>query len=434
VVLLAGALLAPALGTPACGAAPAATPPPVGRSAAVPVDPPCPIAVAPPLPGAKPTPVPTLPPPPPRAPDAPVAGGERMASTGLVLPDRVPALPSLTARGWVVADLDSGAVLGACAPHERYAPASVQKLLTALTVLPKLDAKRVVAVSQADLAFEPGSSAVGLVKGGRYTVSTLLLGLLMVSGNDAANVLARVAGGPRGVAGTMAAMNAEAARLGARDTHAVTPSGLDAPGQWTSAYDLALIARAAFDRPDFRWYAAVRRAPVPAQPPTHRGFQIQNQNRLLATYPGTLGGKTGFTDLARHTFVGVAQRGGRRLVVTLLHGEHRPTRLWQQAAGLLDWGFAVPAGTAPVGLLVAPGERIGSSPSSAPPARRGDAPAARAAPPAESGRPPLLEVAAVAGGAAAIGLLGAAAVGLSLSRRRRARDRAPGAPPGAGVR
>jgi D-alanyl-D-alanine carboxypeptidase (penicillin-binding protein 5/6) len=158
------------------------------------------------------------------------------------------------------------------------------------------------------------------------------------------------------VPATLDAMNTEARHLGALDTHAATPSGLDGPGQFTSAYDLALIARQDFARDDFRRYTATDRAQIPAQPPKDpRGFQIQNENQLLYTYQGALGGKTGFTDLARHTYVGVAERGGRRLVVTLLGAEAVPLRGWQQGAVLLDWGFSVPPGRS-VGRLVEPGE------------------------------------------------------------------------------
>jgi D-alanyl-D-alanine carboxypeptidase (penicillin-binding protein 5/6) len=286
------------------------------------------------------------------------------------------ALPTnLSAASWLVADLDTGAVLGACGAHEGSPPASVQKLLLAETVLPKLDPAQVVEVTQDDLKFERGSSAVGLLVGGHYTVETLWLGLLLESGNDAANVLARLGGGAAGVPGTIEAMNAEAHRLGAYDTHAVTPSGLDGPGQFTSAYDLALIARADFAREDFRRYTATQRAQIPAQPPKDpRGFQIQNENLLLTKYPGAIGGKTGFTTVARHTYVGAAERNGRRLVVTLLGAEARPARGWQQGAALLDWGFAQPAG-ASVGHLVAPGEadRIVRPPAAASDEPRGTA-------------------------------------------------------------
>jgi serine-type D-Ala-D-Ala carboxypeptidase (penicillin-binding protein 5/6) len=284
-------------------------------------------------------------------------GGEGLATTGLTVPAGSPPVPGdkLSATSWLVADLDTGEVLGACGPHEYGTPASVQKLLLAATVMPKLDPKQVVTVTRADMNFEPGSSAVGIVLGGKYPVSTLWLGLLLQSGNDAANVLARLGGGPAGLPGGVAAMNAEARRLGAFETHAVTPSGLDGKGQFTSAYDLALIARACFALPDFRKYDTTMATQVPAQPGKAKAFQIQNENTLLTRYKGALGGKTGYTDLARHSYVGAAERNGRRLVVTLLGAEAQPARGWQQGASLLDWGFSVPSGKS-VGHLVTPEE------------------------------------------------------------------------------
>ncbi|WP_412745774.1 D-alanyl-D-alanine carboxypeptidase family protein [Krasilnikovia sp. MM14-A1004] len=317
------------------------------RTAAAPV--PCPRPAVKPPPGRPPRPVP-----PKDDPEQRSVGGPALATDGLVVPPGSPKPPALTATSWLVADLDTGEVLGGCGPHVYGTPASVQKLLLAATVMPKLDPKRTVTITDGDLAIEPGSSAVGLVRGGKYSVSTLWLGLLLNSGNDAANTLARLGGGTGGVAATVAAMNAEAQRLGADQTHAVTPSGLDGPGQFTSAYDLALIARVCFDRPDFRRYALTRSAQMPAQKALKKGgFQFQNENKLIYNYPGALGGKTGFTQLARHSYVGGAQRGGRRLVATLLGAEASPLRGWQQGAALLDWGFRVPRGTS-VGQLVGP--------------------------------------------------------------------------------
>jgi serine-type D-Ala-D-Ala carboxypeptidase (penicillin-binding protein 5/6) len=286
-------------------------------------------------------------------PDFATVGGALLGTSGLAVPRLAPGLPhTLSARSWIVADLDSGAVLGACGAHVFGAPASVQKLLLAQTVMPKLDPDEIVTITDEDLNFEPGSSAVGLIEGGKYTVEDLWLGLFLNSGNDAANTLARLGGGARGVAGTLADMNSEAKRLGALETHVETPSGLDGPGQATSAYDLALITRALFARDDFRRYVSTKLARLPAQPPA-KGYEIQNDNQLLFQYPGALGGKTGFTDIARHTFVGLAERDGRRLVVTLLGAEHQPVMTWEQGAALLDWGFSVPA-DASVGQLVAP--------------------------------------------------------------------------------
>ncbi len=286
-------------------------------------------------------------------------GGAELASTGLAIPARAPTPARLTATSWLVADLTRGVVLGACGAHEYATPASVQKLLLAATFMPRLDPARVVQVTHADMNFEPGSSAVGLVEGGRYSIRSLWLGLLLKSGNDTANVLARVGGGTSDYRAGVEAMNAEARRLGAYQTHAVTPSGLDGPGQFTSAYDLALIARACYARADFRRYTASDTAQISAGGSDAGGFQITNDNGLLHRYPGMLGGKTGFTDLARQTYVGVAERNGRRLVVTLLGAESQPLGSYGEVTTLLDWGFALP-GNASVGRLVEPGTTASS--------------------------------------------------------------------------
>jgi D-alanyl-D-alanine carboxypeptidase (penicillin-binding protein 5/6) len=380
---------------------------------------PCPAAKPP-----KPVKRPPKPSPPPTHPALREVGGKALATAGLAAPAGAPAPPALTATSWLVADLDSGAVLGACGAHEYGTPASVQKLLLAATVLPRLDPDQVVTVNRADLTFEPGSSAVGLLLGGRYRVATLWLGLLLNSGNDAANVLARLGGGEAGVPGTVQAMNAEAERLGAFQTHAVTPSGLDGPGQFTSAYDLGLIARACFAYADFGRYARTERATVPAQPPRDkRGFQIQNQNQLIFRYPGALGGKTGFTSLARHTYVGAAERGGRRLVVTLLGAEARPLRGWQQGAALLDWGFSLPP-DASVGRLVEPGE---ARRPAAPPPSRGE-PRSPATPGPADAADPVSMTDSMAGAAAVLAAATPLVLLVALVRRRRARSRPGGHP------
>ena len=151
-------------------------------------------------------------------------------------------------------------------------------------------------------------------------------------------------------------MNALAETLQARDTTAANPSGLDADTQWSSAYDLALIARAGLEMDSFRAYIATRRAQfpgaMPALPGEVRGsFDIANQNKLLANYPGGIGVKTGFTSQARSTYVGAATREGTTLVVTLMH---TGSAAWSQAAALLDWGFAHGDSVRPVGELVDP--------------------------------------------------------------------------------
>jgi D-alanyl-D-alanine carboxypeptidase (penicillin-binding protein 5/6) len=349
-------------------------------------------------------------------------GGQALATHGLVVPAGSPAPPALTATTWLVADLGTGEVLGACGPHVHQTPASVQKMLLAATAIDQLDPAQKMRVTEGDLDIEPGSSAVGLVVGGTYSISTLWLGLMLNSGNDAANALARLAGGggPDGLAKTVAAMNAKAASIGARQTHAVTPSGLDGEGQFTSAYDLALIARVCFASDDFRKYVLTRSARMPAQKnPKAGGFQFQNENKLIYNYPGALGGKTGFTTLARHSYVGAATRNGRTLVATLLGAEARPLRGWEQGAALLDWGFSLPAGTS-VGKLVTPEEVAAAERAALVTPERTAAGAGAAVQAAHPGGPTALTVVAAVAVAAA---LTAIPLLLLLTQRRQRRLR-----------
>ncbi|ANY07496.1 hypothetical protein AFB00_15710 [Pseudonocardia sp. HH130630-07] len=313
--------------------------------------------------------------------------------------------PPVGAASYVVADLDSGAVLAARTPHARQRPASTVKLLLALVVDDELAPDRVVTGTVEDANIE--GSRAGLGPGRRYTVDQLLHGLLLASGNDAANALARELGG---LPPTLAAMQRTAAALGARDTRPATPAGLDGPGMASSAYDLALFLQAALQRP--RIAAAMRTPSVTFpgfgdRPP----FELGNDDRLVGT-PGFLGGKNGFTDAARHTFVGAAERGGRRLVVALVRGEQRPVRMVDQASALLDWGAGAPDDR--LGTLVDP-VRDAPAPTPAAPAPAPVPPPPAAPAPAGPG-----PVTLVAGGAAA--LVGMAALVLVPLRQRR-RDR-----------
>jgi D-alanyl-D-alanine carboxypeptidase (penicillin-binding protein 5/6) len=326
-------------------------------------------------PAATPVPTPTPEPPlPGQGPGGQVVGGPRLGTVGFALPAKAKPLPKgISARGWVVADLDTGDLLAARNPHGRYPPASTLKWLTALTLLPKLDKHKRVVCSYADVDVD--GTRVGLVQNGRYSVDLLFQAMLMASGNDAANTLARVAGS---VPSTVAAMNATARSIQAYDTHAATPSGLDGPHQLTSAYDLALIGRADLARADFRKYTAQKLGTIPAQGTKYHSFQFANDNKLLYNYPGAFGGKNGFTDAAHHSFIGAAKHGDRRLIVTMMYGEHKPDNISAQAGRLLDWGFALPRTAAPVGSLVAAAGTAGT-PSASAPASASGSPAAAAA-------------------------------------------------------
>jgi D-alanyl-D-alanine carboxypeptidase (penicillin-binding protein 5/6) len=184
----------------------------------------------------------------------------------------------------------------------------------------------------------------------------------MHSGNDAAHALAMQLGGMDAAVGKL---NTLASKLGGRDTRVATPSGLDGPGMSTSTYDLGLFYRYAWQNPTFAAIVATKTFDFPGHstPETgaHPNYPLENDNKLLYNYPGALGGKTGYTDDAGQTFVGAAERDGRRLVAVLLRGTRQPIAPWEQAARLLDYGFATPPGTR-VGVLIDPDPSLGRKP------------------------------------------------------------------------
>jgi serine-type D-Ala-D-Ala carboxypeptidase (penicillin-binding protein 5/6) len=257
----------------------------------------------------------------------------------------VPGAPDVAAGAWVVADAGSGAVLGWRDPHGWYRPASTLKMLTAVAVIPVLNPSASVRASSRAADVVP--NVAGLVPGHYYRVSDLLAAMLTISANDAAVALVQATGS---YAHGIALMNQAARRLGARDTVAVDPNGLDAPGQHTSAYDLALIARQALRTPAFMHYDETRMFSFPVT--AHRSEMLYNQNRLLSSYPGGIGGKIGWTSAAGATYVGMARRHGVTLIVTLLHCPALTETV--SAERLLNWGFAVDGRIKPVGHLVSP--------------------------------------------------------------------------------
>ncbi|WP_079168661.1 D-alanyl-D-alanine carboxypeptidase family protein [Streptomyces colonosanans] len=300
---------------------------------------------------------------------APMAvGGERLGLSGVQVQRAVGLPAKLTARSWLVADHDSGEVLAAYNAHHRLAPASTLKMLFADTVLKKFERARRYRVTDADLADVPeGSSLVGVKPGITYTVEQLWLGVFLRSGNDAVHVLSHMNGG---IAKTVAEMQAAAQDLQALDTHVVSPDGFDHEGQLSSAYDLTLFARHGLKNADFRDYCATRTADFPAG--GGETFQIQNTDRLLTgawglgTYKGLIGVKNGYTSNAGNTFTGAATRGGRTLVVTVMHPRPGGNSVYEETAALLDWGFGSGATTRAVGSLVAPLSEGGTRATPAP--------------------------------------------------------------------
>ncbi|MBT2396583.1 hypothetical protein [Streptomyces sp. ISL-100] len=291
-------------------------------------------------------------------------GGTQLGQPGtqVELGPGSPILPKeLSARSWIVADAESGDVLAAHNSHWRLPPASTMKMLFADTVLPKLPKTQVYKVKDTDLAgIGEGSSLVGIKEKHTYTVHDMWLGVFLKSGNDAVHVLAEMNGGMKK---TVRDMQAHAEELQALDTTVVSPDGYDAKGQVSSAYDLTLIARSGMQKKDFREYCSTASAIFPGE---KRGkkretFEIQNTNRLLTgtpdiePYKGMAGVKNGNTTHAGATFTGVAQRGDKVLLVTVMNPSAKEGHaVYKEAARLLDWGFEASGKVTPVGELVPP--------------------------------------------------------------------------------
>lgn len=271
-----------------------------------------------------------------------------------------PAVPSdVSALSWVVADARSGEVLAAHDAHRQLPPASTLKSLFALTALPHLDPVARHRVTQSELdGVGDGSSLVGVEAGRSYSVADLWRGVFLSSGNDAVHVLAKLNGGWQQ---TVRQMRTKARALGAHDTHVVSPDGYDAPGQVSSAYDLAIFGRAGLADPEFARYCSTAVAKFPHG---NWSYPIQNTNRLLTgadgvgRYPGLLGIKNGYTSHAGNTLISAAQRGGRTLVVSVMNPQAEGGyRVYEETRSLLDWGFKAAEHVRPVGSLIPKSER-----------------------------------------------------------------------------
>ncbi|WP_420099711.1 D-alanyl-D-alanine carboxypeptidase family protein [Corynebacterium sp.] len=338
--------------------------------------------------------------------DHPGPGGEALDTCapvsvpGMDVPDR------LSLGSYLVYDVDSGDVLAAKDPYGLYRPASIIKALLLMTALDELDLDQIVPVSDEAVAID--GSQVGVGPGGRYTARELLLGLVMRSGNDAAIALAEAMGGQDE---TVTRMQDLADSLGTQETRVVTVHGLDSPGVQTTAYDMALIYRAAFQREDVRELLGEETMDFPGYGDME-GFELSSDNEMLFNYPGTVGGKTGFTDNARHTFSVAAERDGRTLGMVLLNSTIAAGRPAEQASAVLDAAFATPAGSSIGTLDTADTDTTDSAPPS-------DAPAPDSAPAkADEAGPSGIDMRAVVGAGVAVLLLVGLAVGAARFRRR----------------
>lgn len=306
---------------------------------------------------ARPSAAPSTGPDTPRATAAP-SGQPSLHRSGTTvrLGAKAPAVPDVSALSWLVADADTGEVLAAHNAHRKLPPASTLKSLFAVTLLPSLPAGTRHTVKRAELrGIGAGSSLVGVKENHTYRVADLWLGVFLSSGNDAVHVLASLNGGWRA---TTERMQAKARELGALDTKVVSPDGYDAPGQVSSAYDLAVFGRAGLRNREFAEFCGTRYAKFPAG---KGSFGIQNTNRLLTgadgveRYRGLIGVKNGYTSKAGNTLISAARRDGRTLVVTVMNPQSGSRfAVYEESRSLLDWGFRASGKVEPVGSLLPP--------------------------------------------------------------------------------
>jgi hypothetical protein len=257
-------------------------------------------------------------------------GGEVDAATGKRAPDRVafgwPPLP--LAESAVIVDGESGALLYARNGHARLPQASTTKIMAAIVALEngRLTDRVTVDVDSNHLAVTTESTVMGLMPGQTLTLETLLYGMMLSSGNDAAIAIAKHVGGSE--ARFVEMMNAKAKALGLQNTQFRNPHGLDAVGHYSSAYDLAIMSRYGMQNPTFYSLSNTRHWSA-------EGFELWNMNKLLPVYPGADGVKPGFTDNAGRCLVASAVRDNHRVFVTVLNSLDTTG----DSRALLDYAF-----------------------------------------------------------------------------------------------
>jgi serine-type D-Ala-D-Ala carboxypeptidase (penicillin-binding protein 5/6) len=242
-------------------------------------------------------------------------------------------VPAVTAQGVMVVDRDTQQIMYTKGTDVRRPPASIMKIVTAMVALDLGSPSLVIGVSRDAANMEP--NRMGLSYGEQVSVQDLLYGLLLDSGNDAAEALAD--GLPGGRTAFLKRMNDKAASLGLKNTHFVEPAGLD-DEDYTTPYDMAVLADAALTGyPTIRTIVSTKEIAIPGNA-NHKWFRPINLNDLLWDYPGTYGMKVGYTDAADYTIVLAGQRNGHNVLIVLLGSDHHFT----EGRKLFDWAYAHP--------------------------------------------------------------------------------------------
>ncbi len=241
--------------------------------------------------------------------------------------------PQVTAKSALLINVQSGTIVYGKNEKEPLPPASTTKILTALIALDKTKLTDIVTAGENPSLVEP--SAIGLTEGESISMENLLYSLLLKSANDAAVAIAEHVSGS--VPEFADLMNRTARELGAVNSNFVNPNGLPDPNHYSTAYDLALIARRAMENPEFRQIVSTKVKVIPRQDDSAIKW-LENHNKLLWRYDGANGIKTGYTRQARQCLVASASKDGQEFIAVILGAEG--TNVWLDAKNLLDYGFS----------------------------------------------------------------------------------------------
>jgi len=239
-------------------------------------------------------------------------------------------VPFLSARSVLVLDSTTGTTLFQKFPDLKLPIASTTKIMTALVATEYFGLDTPL---QSNLGAGVIGSRVGLTRGETLTFKSLLYGMILNSGNDAAFTIAE--NYPGGIAGFITAMNNKASMLGLANTHFDNPAGFDSPNHFSSASDLAVITNEALKHPDLAQTFATKETEILSIDKSH-GHKLTNLNKLLTSVTGVLGVKTGFTDIAKENLVGLVERDGHRVLTVVLGSDDR----FGETTRLIEWSYA----------------------------------------------------------------------------------------------
>ncbi len=264
----------------------------------------------------------------------PAAGVLGTGATPVPTPTEPPDFPYVSARSIAVIDAGCGALMFGRDERLHLPPASLTKLMTAAVAVDRASTSKMITadVDGAKLNDETGSTVMGLRPGMELSLLDLLYGLLLPSGNDAALAIAEGVGGSEET--FVELMNEKVESLGLEDTHFTNPHGLTEDGLYSSAYDMAILARYVMQNETLRKIVASI-----SWQPRWDGPPVWNGNEFLTKYEGADGVKIGYTEEAQQTIVASATRGGRRIVASLMRSQDRYT----DAERVLDWAFSKPS-------------------------------------------------------------------------------------------